>query len=134
MTAIARSLAGLWLGLWFIAGFGMGVGGILILAVQGYGWLSLGFWLPVTLKGICRGFEISIPQLPWPEAQRALDVLLLLPASGVFILCGLHIALMAIVAKRNIEKRISRPPLTVAAESHRALDTFGITTLHIHGS
>jgi hypothetical protein len=47
-TLITHSLAGLWLGLWTISGIAMGIAGILILSMQFYGWLHLGFWLSLT--------------------------------------------------------------------------------------
>lgn len=110
----------------------MSVGGLLVLAVQFYGKLAAGFWLPVTLGGVCRLLEISVPIVASIEIQRAVDWMLLLPASGVFIICGLHIALMAGIAKRNVGMRDSHSPLVVAIESEGALRNFGITTLHIH--
>ena len=132
MRFISRSFAGLWLGLWLIAGTAMSVGGLLVLAAQFYGKLAAGFWLPVTLGGVCRLLEISVPIVASIEIQRAVDWMLLLPASGVFIICGLHIALMAGIAKRNVGMRDSHSPLVVAVESGGALRNFGITTLHIH--
>jgi hypothetical protein len=132
MRFISRSFAGLWLGLWLIAGTAMSVGGILVLAAQFYGKLAAGLWLPVTLGGVCRLLEISVPRVPSIEIQRAIDWMLLLPASGVFIIIGLHIALMAGIAKRNLGMRDSHPPLVVAIESEGALRNFGITTLLIH--
>jgi hypothetical protein len=132
MRFISRSFAGLWLGLWFIAGTAMSVGGILVLTMQFYGKLAGGFWHPVTLGVVYRLLEIAIPIGPSIEIQRAIDWMLLLPASGVLMLCGLYIGLMAGIAKRNLEMRVSHPPLVVAIEPRGALSNFGITSLHIH--
>lgn len=132
MSFISRSFAGLWLGLWFIAGTAMSAGGILILAAQFYGWLAVGLWLPVTLGRVCRLLEISVPIVPSIEIQRAIDWILSIPASGLFILCGGHIALLAGIAKRNMERRVSHLPHIIAVEPQSALGNFGIANLHIH--
>jgi hypothetical protein len=132
MRFISRSFAGLWLGLWFIAGTAISVGGTLVLGAQFYGKLAQGYWYPVTLGGVCRLLEIPVPNIPSIEIQRAIDWVLSLPASGAFILCGLYIALMAGIAKRSVERRFSHPPLIIAVEPQGALSNFGIATLHIH--
>jgi hypothetical protein len=133
MIAFLRSVAGLWFGLWFIAGTALWVGGVLILAIQCYGWLLIDVWFPVTLRGITRLLAITVPAVSWVEMQKAIDWVLLLPTSGVFILCGSQIALMALIAKKNMEMRCSNLPAVVAVKSHHPLNDFGITTLHIHG-
>jgi hypothetical protein len=132
MRFISRSFAGLWLGLWFIAGTAMSVGGILVLTAQFHGKLTLGFWPAVTMGGVYRLLEITVPPGPSMEIQRVIDWMLLLPASGVLILCGLYIGLMAGIAKRNLEMRVSHPPLVVGVGPQGALSNFGITSLHIH--
>jgi hypothetical protein len=132
MTFICGSLTGLWLGLWFIAGTSMWMGGLLILAVQFYGWLIAGLWLPVSLNGVSRLAGIAVPAV-WPAGvQKAVECVLLLPASGVFIWWGAHIAVMAIIARKNIEARRFRAPTIVGVDARSALNTFGISTLHIN--
>src|SRR5688500_11888674 len=70
MRFISRSFAGLWLGLWFIAGTAMSVGGILVLTAQFHGKLTLGFWPAVTMGGVYRLLEITVPPGPSMEIQR----------------------------------------------------------------
>jgi hypothetical protein len=132
MTFICGSLTGLWLGLWFIAGTSMWMGGLLILAVQIYGWFIAGLWLPVSLSGVSRLLGIAVPAV-WPEdVQKAVECVLLLPALGVFIWLGVHITVMAIIARKNIETRRLRAPTIVGVDARSALNTFGISTLHIN--
>ena len=126
-------VAGLWLGLWFVSGNALWTGGLVILSLQYYGWLIKGFWLPVSVQGVCRLFDLPRISVPWPALQQTLDQLLLLPAAPVFILLGLIVAGGAKFGKNSIEKRVShRPPRAVNCEHRRALHDIGISRLHVH--
>jgi hypothetical protein len=132
---VPQFVAGLWLGLWFICGNALWSGGLLILSIQYYGWLAKGIWLPVSLQGVCRLFQLPRIVVPWPVLQQTFDALLLLPAPPVFVLLGLVLAGGAKFGKNSIERRVSdRPPLLVNCDHRRALHDIGISTLHIHES
>jgi hypothetical protein len=89
----------------------MGIAGVLILAMQFYGWLCLDFWFPLTPAGILQGMEVAIPSMSWPALQRVIDYLLRLPLSAVFVWCGFNIAAMAWIARKNLEQRLLAPQL-----------------------
>jgi hypothetical protein len=130
---VPQFVAGLWLGLWFMCGNALWSGGLLILSIQYYGWLVKGIWLPVSLQGVCRLFQLPRIVVPWPVLQQTLDALLLLPAPPMLILLGLVIAGGAKFGKNSIERRVShRPPRLVNCDHRRALHDIGISTLHIH--
>jgi hypothetical protein len=101
--------------------------------MQAYAWFSSGLWSSVPLLEICRIFSLSIPASPVPQIARIVQVMLLLPAYGVFILIGLQIALMASMAKRNLERRSSRPLPIRTIDFNHPVNHLGIRTLHIHG-
>ena len=106
---IIHTLLGVWLGLWTISGIAMGTGGVLILTIECYGWLYLGLWLSVTPAGLLRKFAIVVPSLPLEPIHLILERLLHLPVSVIFIWCGFHIAAMAWIARKRLERRISHP-------------------------
>jgi hypothetical protein len=115
-------LVGFWLGLWTICGFATLTSGLCILALQLYGFLHLGFWAHLTPAGILRAFSITGPIVPWASAQKIIDCVLLLPLSAVFIWCGFHIAAMAWIARKNLEKSLQSDVVTMALnERFRAL-------------
>src|SRR5262245_5816293 len=98
LPILCRSLVGLWLGLWTISGIATFIGGVLILALQLYGYFYLGFWADLTPASLMKGFAIHLPNPHWEPAQKAVNCVLLLPISGVFIWCGFHLAAMAWIA------------------------------------
>jgi hypothetical protein len=99
----------------------MCAGDILILAVECYGWLSLGLWLSVTPAGILRRLTIVIPPAPWGPVQSMVDSLFHLPISAVFIWCGFNIAAMAWIVRKRLEWRI----LTSSASQVRSVHIQG---------
>jgi hypothetical protein len=101
------SLIGVWLGLWTICGVAMATSGLLILSMQLYGWFYLGFWFPLAPSGILQGFGIAAPVASWKQLQGVFDCVLNLPLSILFMWCGFHLAAMAWIARRNIERRIA---------------------------
>ena len=105
--AVLHSALGVWLGLWTIGGIAMGTGGILILALECYGWLYLDLWLSVTPAGVLKRLAIVVPSLPIVPMQATVDALLRLPISVVFIWCGFNIAVMAWIARKRLERRIA---------------------------
>jgi hypothetical protein len=130
---VPQFVAGLWLGLWFVCGNALWSGGVLILSLQYYGWLVRGLWLPVSLQGVYRLFELPRIALPWPALQPTLDEFFLLPAAPVFLLIGLVLAGAAKFGMNGIERREPhRPPRVVNCDHRRALHDIGISTLHIH--
>jgi hypothetical protein len=92
----------------------MGAGGILILAVECYGWLYLGLWLSVTPAGVLKRFAIVVPSISMVPMQSIGHALLHLPLSVVFIWCGFNIAAMAWIARKRLERRISSSELSDA--------------------
>lgn len=104
LALLARGLVGLWLGLWMIMGIATLASGLVTLALQLYGYFYLGFWAHLTPGSILRGFSIAPPSVPWAIAQKAMDYVLLMPLAGVFIWCGFHIAAMAWIARKNLER------------------------------
>jgi hypothetical protein len=133
VASLTRTLAGFWIGLWFIAGTIVCASGFVILAMQVYAWFSSGLWSSIRLQEICRIFNVSIPVSPIPQIAETVQLVLLLPAYSMFILIGLQIALMALMAKRNLERRSSRPPPIQTVDFNHPLNQLGIKTLHIHG-
>jgi hypothetical protein len=127
---IAKSLAGIWLGIWTISGIAMGTGGILILAMQCYGWFYLGFWFPLTPARILQGMEVVISPIPWVTLQKVIDCILSLPLSAVLVWCGVNIAVMAWIARKNLERRLLVPQL-ISVDTHDRLKSFGVETLHV---
>ncbi|MGH6873889.1 MAG: hypothetical protein ACREDW_02655 [Aestuariivirgaceae bacterium] len=105
----------------------------MILSLQYYGWLVKGFWLPVSLQGVCSLFHLPKISVPWPLLQQVLDELLRLPAAPAFILLGLMVAGAAKFGRNSIERRVSHyPPRRVSCEHRRALHDIGIGTLHVY--
>jgi hypothetical protein len=130
---VPQFVAGLWLGLWFVSGNALWTGGVLILSLQYYCWLVKGFWLPVSLGGVRRLFDLPRISVPWAGLQQTLDQLLLLPAAPMFILLGLIVAGAAKFGRSSIERHASHSqPRTVNCENRRALHDIGISTLHVH--
>jgi hypothetical protein len=127
---MTKSLAGVWLGIWTISGIAMGTGGILILAMQCYGWLYLDFWFPLTPARILQGMEVAIPSISWPALQRVIDCLLRLPLSAVFVWCGFNIAAMAWIARKNLERRLLVPQL-ILVTTHDRFRNHGVETLQV---
>ena len=84
----------------------MGAGGILILAVECYGWIYLGLWLSVTPAGVLKRLAIVVPSIAMVPIQSIVDALLHLPMSVVFIWCGFNIAVMAWIVRKRLERRI----------------------------
>jgi hypothetical protein len=127
---ILRALLGVWLGLWTIAGVATFAGGLFIFALQLYGYFGLGFWARLTTAGILRGFNIPYPRLPWELAQRGIDCVLLLPLAGLFIWCGFHMAVMAWIARKNLEEKSPEQPELIPATDPR-LAAFGVSALQV---
>ena len=126
----ARSLLGLWLGLWTITGVATFAAGLFILALQFYGYFYLGFWVQLSPAGILRGFSLPYPTMPWEVAQKTIDCALRLPLAAVFMWCGFHIAAMTWIARRNFEwKSGEQPKQTLAADSRFA--ALGIASLEV---
>jgi hypothetical protein len=92
----------------------MGAGGILILAVECYGWIYLGLWLSVTPAGVLKRLAIVVPSIAMVPIQSIVDALLHLPMSVVFIWCGFHVAAMAWIARKRLEHWISSSELSDA--------------------
>ena len=127
---VFRSIVGLWLGLWTIAGIATLVGGLCILALQIYGYFGLGFWATLTPAGILQGFGIVFPKVPWELAQKGINCVLRLPLSGVFIWCGFHTAAMAWIARKNLEAKVPQQPELIAATDPR-FAALGISNLEV---
>jgi hypothetical protein len=123
---IIHALLSVWLGLWSISGIAMGTGGVLILAIECYGWLYLGLWLSVTPAGLLRKFAIVVPSAPIEWIQFILDRLLHLPVSVMFIWCGFHIAAMAWIARKRLERR-DVPDAIVSARTCIGSQAWGLT-------
>ena len=132
MIYIVRFIVGFYLGLCSIAGILVSVQGILIFALQCYIWLNLQFWPSISLMGVYRAFDIAIPNLTWPVAQKIFSWVLGLPASLVLVLVGVQIVIAAKIARRNIMRRTLQVPRVIAAQSHGLLVAHGVSTLHIH--
>jgi hypothetical protein len=124
----ARTLVGLWLGLWTIAGVATFAGGLFILALQLYGYFGLGFWVQLSPASILRGFSYPDPAVPWQAAQKGIDCLLRLPLAAVFMWCGFHIAAMTWIARKNLERRSHEQPELIPAASPR-FTALGISSL-----
>jgi hypothetical protein len=105
LGSIVQSLIGIWLGLWIIGGIAMGTCGLLILALQLYGWFGLGYWFPLTPARLLQGFEIGNPVITWWPLQSIVDCALNLPLSLLFVFCGFSIAAMAWIARKNWKSR-----------------------------
>jgi hypothetical protein len=130
---VPQFVAGLWLGLWFVCGNALWSGGVMVLSLQYYGWLVKGLWLPVSLQGVYRLFELPRIASPWPALQPTFDEVFLLPAAPAFILIGLILAGAAKFGMNSIERRVSHlMPRMVNCEHRRALYDIGISTLHVH--
>ena len=130
LPILVQSLIGLWLGLWTIAGVATFVSGLLILALQLYGYFCLDFWADLTPDGILQGFNIAYPVMDWKPAQTAIDCLLRLPLAGVFIWCGFHLAAMAWIARNNIERAAKQQTIIVPATGDRFAE-LGVSQLEI---
>jgi hypothetical protein len=130
LRPVTISFAGVWLGMWTISGIAMGAGGILILAMQGYGWLYLDFWFPLTPARILQGMEVGLPPVPWIALQKGIDCLLRLPLAAVFIWCGFNIAAMAWIARKNLERRLLVPQL-ISVQTHDRFSSLGVETLQV---
>src|SRR5215210_4074166 len=118
--AVLHSALGVYLGLWTIGGIAMGTGGIFILAIECYGWLYLDLWLSVTPAGVLKRFAIVVPSIPMVLMRSIVDTLLHLPISVVFIWCGFHVAAMAWIARKRLERRFR------SREAVRDFDLIGI--------
>lgn len=127
---MARSVIGLWLGLWTIAGVSIFASGVFIVALQLYGYFYLGFWAHLTPAGVLEGFAVPYPTLGWELAQKAIDCGLHLPLEGVFIWCGFHIATMTWIARKNIEKKVSEVRELLPTADPR-FTLFGISNLEV---
>jgi len=132
MIYVVRFFVGFYLGLCSIAGILVCVQGILIFALQCYIWLNLHFWPSISLMALYRAFDIVIPNLPWPVAQKIFSWVLSLPASLVLVLAGVQIVITAKIARRNIMRRTLQVPRAIAVQSHGLLKAHGVSTLHIH--
>ena len=130
LTATARVIVGMWLGLWTIAGVSTLASGLFILAVQLYGFFFLGFWAHLTPAGILEGFAIPYPAFGRAIAQKAMDCVLSLPLAGVFIWCGFHIAAMAWIARKNLERKVSDVRLVICPSAER-FTALGVSSLEV---
>jgi hypothetical protein len=126
----ARSLVGLWLGMWAIAGVATFAAGLFILALQLYGYFYLGFWVQLSPSGILRGFSIPYPTVSWEAAQKGIDCALRLPLAAVFMWCGFHIVAMAWIARRNFEWKAGEQPKQILAADSR-FAALGIASLEV---
>jgi hypothetical protein len=134
LRVVLHSVLGVWLGLWTISGIAMGAGGVLILAIECFGWFYLGLWLSVTPAGLLRKFAIVVPAVPLEPIQLILERLLHLPVSVIFIWCGFHVAAMAWITRKRLERRvIPKGPIFVSVNPQR-FGNFGVRELHIHDS
>ena len=129
-TALGRSLVGLWLGLWTISGIATFVSGLLILTLQLYGYFYLDFWADLTPAGVMKGFGIVSPKAHWALLQRGINCALSLPLSAVFIWCGLHIAAMAWIARKNLERRVLAIRLVIPTSAER-FTKLGVSSLEV---
>jgi hypothetical protein len=130
LTLLGRSLVGLWLGLWTIAGVATCASGLLILALQLYGYFYLGFWADLTPAGVLQGFNIAYPVVPWQLLQEGIDCLICLPLAGVFIWCGFQIAAMAWIARKNLERKVLEIRVMVPTTAEK-FASLGISSLEV---
>jgi hypothetical protein len=129
-SALGRSLVGIWLGLWTISGIATFISGVLILDLQLYGYFYLDFWADLTPAGVMKGFGMGLPTAHWEPAQKAINCVLFLPLSAVFIWCGFHIAAMAWIARKNLEKKVAEARVVIPATAER-FAALGISSLEV---